>query len=241
MTVPSFMGDVASEVIAGLAVFVIVTLGGFLTFGRMRRIWRTLKFSNRMKRAGISNFFCSRQEFSTLKVGRSLSEYILTAEKELIYVGFYLSGGTDRARVDRALASLLQRRCHVELVLLDPDIEEDALQRIEEFLAIATGTLRGALQNAVAHFIAFAGSLSAEDRSRFVLRRHRTILACSAFLIDLGEVKARMLIDTKIHGAGRDFSYAMEFEGVPSAPSLAAEYAASFMRIAHRANVIPFP
>lgn len=236
-----FAQNVLSNIIAGLVVVALVGAAGFLTFGRLRQNWHVFRYARRMKKGGITNFFCTRHEFSTLRLGSTLSEYLSLTRKELIYVGFYLSGGTDRARVDDALTGLLQKGCRVELVFLDPDIEDNVLQCIERFLAIATGTLRTTLQHALTHFQNFAVALSEQDRARFFVRVHRTILASSAFLIDYDEADGRVLVDTKIHGAGRDFSYAIEFARSAPGPSLATEYAKSFKRLAVGSTLVTLP
>jgi hypothetical protein len=232
-----FFWDVAVDVVAALAAAIVVALAGLLSFKRIRRLAAAARYAWRMNKAGISNFFSSRQEFATLRRGRSISEYLLLAQKDFLYVGFYLSGATDRARVDTALRKLLQTGRRVELVLLAEDTDEAILIPVEQFLAIATGTLQGVLAHAFAHFKAFAATLSTDDRARFSLRRHRALLASSAFLIDHGEPQGRMLIDTKIHGAGRDFSCAIEFTGLFK-PGLATEYAESFQRIAQTAETV---
>ena len=227
-----FAQDIASNIVAALLIMALVACASYFTFGRLRRNWRMLRYARRMKRGGVTNFFCTRQEFTTLRHGRTISEYLLLARKELIYVGFYLSGGTDRAKVDDVLSTLLQRGCRIELVLLDPDLEDNLLRCVESFLGIATGTLRVTLQHAIGHFRSFAADLSTQDRQRFTVRVHREILSSSAFLIDYDDADGRVLVDTKIHGAGRDFSYAIEFARCPPAPSLASEYAKSFKKIA---------
>jgi hypothetical protein len=241
MSAMQFLESVLSDIVAALVVIILVAGVSFITFGGLKRNWRTVKFARRMRKAGVLNFFCNRQEYGTLRQGRSLSDYLLLAHREFIYVGFYLAGATDRARVDDALKALLRKGCRVELVLLDSDLQDELLHGTEDFLAIARGTLRGLLQHAISHFQQFAATLSADDRRRFIVRRHRAMLSSSAFLVDYDDPGGRVLVDTKIHGAGRDFAYAMEFTRAAAAPSLATEYANSFKRIAVASEVVAFP
>jgi hypothetical protein len=231
-----FLFDVAAHIVADLIVIAIVACLGLLTFRRLRLYVKAFGFARRMLRNGVVNFYCDRSEYRTARSEHTLADYMLRAMRTFTYVGFYLSSATDAARNDNALRELLARGCQVELVLLDERIDDEFLSMTERQLGIAAGTLRGRLEGAHRHFAEFAGCLSAEQRARFSVRRHSVQLASSAMFLDYGERDGRLLIDTKIHGAGREASYGIEFRTVARVSSLADAYAASFRRIAATAR-----
>jgi hypothetical protein len=199
---------------------------------------QALKFARRMLKNGFVNFYNSREEYYTARRQGTLDRYMLTAKKEFVYIGFYLSAATDTSRLDGALRKLLERGCRIELILLDDALENQMLSIIENHIGIAAGTLRARLKHAHSHFIDFAASLSAEQRSRFVVRRHRNVITSSVMFLDWSEPDGRMLIDTKIAGAGRDKSFGMEFRKTPQEGTLSSELALSFRRIADGAQPI---
>lgn len=155
----------------------------------------------------------------------------MTAKKELLYVGFYLSSGTDESRMDKALLDLVHRGCKVQLVLLDGTLDNGLLEILEQHIGIATNTLAGRLNNAYWHFQDLKAKMSIDGQQRFILKRHSAIITSSVFFVDWGEKNGRLLIDSKIPGAGREKSFGMEFIGNPVDGTLAMEWAQSFMWI----------
>jgi hypothetical protein len=185
-----------------------------------------------MRRNGILNFYNSRREYVVARSERSLSDYMLRCRRSFLYVGFYLAGATERDRVDSALSVLLERGCVVELILLDPTVSPDILRAVERYLAIPQGTLQQMLIHARDHFYGLRHSLSSIAQSRFTIKFHQEALSSSAMLIDEGEREGRMLVDNKIHQAGRDRSFGSEFLLNGRSTGLAEDLASSFKRIA---------
>jgi hypothetical protein len=98
--------------------------------------------------------------------------------------------------------------------------------------------LAARLKHAHAHFTKFSASLSAEECVRFTVRRHRNVITSSALFLDWDGPDGRLLIDTKIAGAGRDKSFGMEFGKTSQGATLSSELALSFRRIANDANSV---
>jgi hypothetical protein len=194
-----------------------------------------------MSKNGFINFYNSREEYYTARRQKTLEDYMLLAKKDFLYVGFYLSAATDTSRVDGALRVLLERGCRVELVLLDETLDDGLLNVMEKHLGIATATLKARLKHAHAHFAEFRASLSTEHRLRFIVRRHRNVITCSAMFLDWSDSEGKLLVDTKIAGAGRDKSFGMEFRKTVQATTLSSELASSFRRIADEAAASTVP
>jgi hypothetical protein len=110
--------------------------------------------------------------------------------------------------------------------LLDPNAPPETIRAVERYLAVPNGTLQQLLRHAHEHFRTLRSKLSVDAESRFA------ILSSSAMLLDEGESDGRMLVDNKIHQAGRDRSFGIEFLLNRDARGLAEDFATSFKRIA---------
>jgi hypothetical protein len=135
------------------------------------------------------------------------------------------------------LSTLLDRGCKIELVLLDPNAPRETIRAVERFLAVPDNTLQQLLRYAYEHFHTLRNKLSVDAQSRFTIKLHQETLSSSAMLLDEGEPDGRMLVDNKIHQAGRDRSFGIEFLLNSDARGLAEDFATSFKRIAAAASV----
>ena len=152
-----------------------------------------------------------------------------------MYVGVYLAGATERDRIDSVLSTLLERGCEIELVLLDPDAPRETIRAVERHLAVPNGTLQQLLRHAHDHFRKLRSRLSVAAQNRFAIKLHQEALSSSAMLLDEGESDGRMLVD-KIHQAGRDRSFGIEFVLNGDEKGLAEDFARSFKRIAEASH-----
>lgn len=234
--VTDLVWDVAGNVLANLIGLILIAIAGYLSRSRIRRLIRTLRFAWRMRENGILDFYNSRQEYVTARKERSLTEYMLRCERRFMYVGFYLAGATERDRIDSALSTLLERGCEIELVLLDPDAPRETIRAVERQLAVPSGTLEQLLRHAHDHFRNLRDRLSASAQDRFTIKLHREALSSSAMLLDEGEPEGRLLVDNKVHQAGRDRSFGIEFLLNRDTKGLAKDFASSFKRIAAAAR-----
>ncbi|MGA9601316.1 MAG: hypothetical protein WBS22_13895 [Methylocystis sp.] len=228
--------DIAVNVVANLIGAAIVIGIGFLSFKRASMILQTLKYARRMSKNGFVNFYNSRSEYYTSRRQVTWEKYVLTTNKEFIYVGFYLSAATDTSMVDGALKALLERGCRIELILLDDCLDQRLANIMENYLGIAAGTLIPRLRHAHDHFAKLRATLGADEQTRFIVRRHQNMITSSAMFLDWGEPEGKLLIDTKIAGAGRDKSFGMEFRNTGKEATLSLELAMSFRRIANGAT-----
>jgi hypothetical protein len=231
-----FVTSVVSNIVAELAVIFLVAAVAFVSRSGIRRLIRAARYAWRMNKNGVINFYNSRAEYFTSRPERTLPEYMARAKHRLLYVGFSLAGATERDRIDDAITDMLNRGCEVEIVMLDPDAPLGTIKAVEQHLAIADGTLGNVLRHARDHFLKLRNELSAAAASRFKIKVHAVPLVSSAMLIDEGETDGRLLVDNKIHGAGRDRSFGIEFRLDQNADGLARDFAQSFKRVAASAH-----
>ena len=234
--VHDFIVNVTSNIVANLAVLLIVAVVAFFSRSKLRNFVRVVRYAWRMNKNDIINFYNSRAEYVTSRRERTLPDYMQRAKRRFVYVGFYLAGATERDRIDGAITEMLDRGCEIEIAMLDPNAAPGIIHAVEQHLAIANGTLAQVLRHAHDHFLTLRQGLSTAAANRFVIKLHNVPLVSSAMLIDEGEADGRLLVDNKIHGAGRDRSFGIEFRLNQEADGLAKDFAESFKRIAATAR-----
>ena len=203
----SFVLGVLSSLVAAALV------AGFLAL-RARRPLSTLRLAAtvapRMNRAGIANVFASRDEYARNRRPSSVTDYMATAEHELVYVGFWLAQASEIEPLRQTLRLMLDSGVRVGLVLLDPDMNEAQLERVASVLGLSGAALRARLTTGWGDLLSFWGDLPDGVASRLALQRHCEHLQASAFIFDRGHRSAKALIDIKLYGLGRHESLGLE-------------------------------
>lgn len=164
----------------------------------------------RLRDAGVSNVFASREEYVRNRTPSSATDYMATAQHELLYVGFWLAQAGEIEALHRTLRSMLDRGVRVTLVLLNPAQQEDRQERVAAVLELSAAGLQSRLQNAWDDLISFRGDLPPGAASRLTLHRHSEHLQASAFVFDRGRPSAKTLVDFKLYGMGRQGSFGIE-------------------------------
>jgi hypothetical protein len=203
-----FWWGVGASVLAAFICFVIVQIKtrALLSWSTFSLFWSITK---RMKATGVSGFFATRADYSRCRKEKTIGEYIRTAEKELIYVGFWLAHGVEMENILQEIERLLNR-CPVELVFLDQNLSDELGEKIAGYLGMPPANLKSRLQNAWSDVLSFREKLPSDMKSRFAVRRHREFTASSAFIFDSGGEQAKTLVDFKLFGAGRASSFGIE-------------------------------
>jgi hypothetical protein len=133
-----------------------------------------------------------------------------TAERELIYVGFWLAQAGEIENLKGALRSILDKGVRVTLVLLDSDLDVGQRRKVAAVLDIDAAALGERLRLAWAELLRFRGDLPSEAAARLVLKAHQEHLQASAFLFDRDGASAKTLVDLKLYGIGRQASFGLE-------------------------------
>lgn len=215
-TVPKeFWLGVASSLLAAV-VFVVATVAAvrLRTAASLngRSIGAYISMTRRMAKAGVSNFFSERTDYARHQQYRTVSEYMLSASAEYVYVGFWLAHGTEVANIQRAIRAMLESGRRVELVFLDSNVDDVVLDRTAQYLALSSANLTARLRSAWDDMENFERTLSVEQRRRFRLLAHQQILTSSAQIVDQGHPGTRVLLDVKLFGVGREGSFGLEVQ-----------------------------
>lgn len=233
----NFWIGVLASLSAMLIGFVIVQIKtrAALSWSTLSLFW---SLARRLKEAGVSNVFPSRSDYRVHRKERSISDYVLTAKRELIYVGFWFAEGIEIDNTFNAMLQLLEKGCTVELVLMAQDLDTGLETKIADYLAISSESLHSRLVHAWADTRRFRAAISDDLKTRFILRSHKELVTSSAFIFDYGADCAKTLVDFKLYGAGRTRSFGIELKPSNIQDSLYLQTTVSFLGIKKKSLVI---
>lgn len=231
----NFLLGIAASLLASF-IFAFLVYGRTVFQLRGRDIILLWSVTRRLSANGIINFFATRADYIKYRQNGTVTKYIRTAERELIYVGLWLSHGIEMANIRETLESLLEHGCYVELIFLDPTVRY--IESLADFLALSTDSVVTRINQSIYQMTSLKDSLPENLKPRFVLKAHSKLTTSSAFLIDQDTEHARVLIDFKLYGLGREQSFGIEFQRVAAADSLYSRVVSSFMEIRRQARAI---
>ena len=127
----------------------------------------------------------------------------------------------------------------MEMVLLNPEIDDVRAEVIAAYLGITVSSFRVRLAEAWDQMRRYRQAIPAECRDKFVLRAHNEAVYSSCFIIDYGTPSAKVLVDIKLYGIGRENSFAIELVNPGTMNSLYDRFAMSFQRIRDKSTIEP--
>lgn len=198
-----------------------------------------IRSARRLQRAGINNIIPSRSDYRLLKGGETIANYLSSVKYSLIYIGFWHAKGVEMANIDRIFLELLRRGCSIELVLMSNTTNDTTSQIVASYLGIDVAGLRTRIEEAWRYIDALAKKIPHGERYRFVVRAHTNAVYASCFVIDRDTPSARILVDVKIFGLGRESSFALELVKTTQANNLFDRFLQSFLLVAEHAQVVP--
>jgi hypothetical protein len=204
-----------------------------LSWNELRLLWSTTR---RMRRNGIMNFFAKRSDYIKHRKEGTIPEYISLANRDLLYVGFWLAHGVDMSDIRNAMRELLERGCRIELIVINP--ENGYGKHLAEYLAMTPESLKIRIAHTVDQMREFRKSLTPELKTNFSIRTHTKLITASAFVLDRDTPKARILVDFKLYNAGRDNTFGIEFQAVQGKDKLYSRILDSLMKIRNSASTL---
>lgn len=209
---PEFWIGAASSVfatallVAGGAVYARTRTAAALNF---RHIPFLIGAARRMAYAGVYDFSRDRTDLARFAKHKSVADFMVSAQREYVYVGLWLAHGFENADITSSVRILLERGCRVELVMLSEDAPREAREAMARYLGVSFDSLDARLRAVWSDARTFRASLQPVHKRRFLLLQHMETLPSSAQIIDHGEPGARALIDFKLFGLGRDKSVSL--------------------------------
>ena len=233
----NFALGILSSIVAAIILALVVRLQLFL-YPNLRPAWNILKSIGRLRKAGINNIMTSRADYRFLRGGETIPRYLLGSVRfTLTYVGFWHAKGVEMENLRSVFIDLASRGHAIEMVLLDPDIDDSRISFMAKHMGISVTSFRHRLSDAWTEMIQHQREIPAQSRRNFVLKAHTEVIHSSAFIIDLGRPSARTLVDFKLFGTEREGAFAIELVPTRAPDSLYQRLTESFMSIRDAARI----
>jgi hypothetical protein len=229
---------VAASLAAALIIAVLlrVRTGVTVSWADIRLFWSV---AGRLRESGVLGFYPSRAAYVRNRRQHTIGEYVETARHELLYVGFWLAGGTEIENVTASFRRLLEQGCRIELVLLDPAMDKDLASAVAEYLGLTPISFQQRLDAAWQQFARFRASLPSDQAALLTLLAHSQLLTSSAFVFDVRTAEAKTLVDFKLFRVGREGSFGIELRPTASENGLYERTTKSFVAIRATARTVP--
>lgn len=162
--------------------------------------------------SGIINLFSCRKSYANHKDHGSPSDYIKKAESKVMYVGFWLSHGTEVGAIVETIKNIVLQNKKVIIVFVNPN-NDAVLTSSSNFLGISKNEVKTRVKTSIKKFLQLYMELPAGYRHNLQLKIHDVHLTASAFLLDFdSDEKCRILVDYKSYGFSREDSYGIEYK-----------------------------
>lgn len=230
-SVINFVLGVLSSVIAAVLLAVVVRLQ-IMFSPTLRPAWNIFKSINRLRKSGIVNIITSRSEYSFLKGRETIPRYLLkSVNHSLIYIGFWHAKGVEMENLRNVFVSLASKGCSIEMVLLDPEIDDERVSFMAKHLGLSATSFRNRLSDAWTEMTQYQSNIPTQFKRNFVLKAHTEVIHSSAFVMDLNRPSACTLVDFKLFGTEREGAFAFELMPTNAIDSLYLRVTESFMVI----------
>lgn len=231
----NFLLGVLSSLVASF-IFVFLVYGKTIFKLRSKDLQLFWSMTKRLRANGIVNFFASRADYVKYREHGTVTEYMATTKRELVYIGFWLSHGTEMTNIRETLDKILSRGCYVEFIFVNPQISY--LSNLADFLAIPEESILSRINQSINQMKEMRNSLPDNLKQRFILKTHDKLVTSSAFLIDQDTESEKILVDFKLYSLGREQTFGIEFNGKRSGSSLHSRMFTSLLNIRESAVIL---
>lgn len=224
------MMELAIGIISNIIVAILIFFGTKLYLGYKN--FKGIKGAARLNKdcfcAGIINVFPNRKTYAQHKDHGTSSEYILKAEHNIIYVGYWLSSGTELGNLKKAIQDSVSKKKTVTLVFMNP-YDAASLSICSKYIGIDAQNIKSRILNVLEDLLKFKNTLNSNTRY-LIIKVHNIPLSTSAFLLDTDlPRKCRILLDYKLYDCSREDSYGIEYENAEK--EITKKILASYMSI----------
>ncbi|QXE18694.1 hypothetical protein [Clostridium sp. 001] len=206
--VPFILGVISSIIATIICGFAIIFYKGAKGFPGIKIACRLIIDC---VNSGIVNLFSCRKVYSEHKDHGSPSDYIKKAECKVMYVGFWLSHGTEIGDITETIKYMILRNKKVIIVFINPN-NDVVLTSSSEFLGISKDEVKTRVRTSIKKIADLYEQVPVEYHHNLELKIHDVPLTASAFLLDFDSVEqCRILVDYKSYGFSREDSYGIEY------------------------------
>jgi hypothetical protein len=195
------------EIITGIVTTIICAAAVYI-YKKMRAI-KPISYkrpTKRIKEAGVVTFFYNRATL-TNDVG-TIGHYIKKANRELIYIGCWLSGALNAQDATEAIIEQCKKGVECKFCVLSPN--SPLIEYYAKFFDIPTASLIEKSRSALATLSRIRANLPNTDRHKLKIFIHDEFVNTSFWIIDPGMDNSIIQLDHKLFGRSRQFSYGFE-------------------------------
>lgn len=198
------------NLLVGLITFVATKM--YIGHKNFKGIKNAARLNKDCYHGGIINIFPNRKAYSQHKDHGTSSEYILKAEHNILYIGFWLASGIEMGNLKESIKKLISEQKTVTLVFLNP-YNPNSIETCSNYIGVSSESIKIRINTALGDILKFKNELPEDEKHYLIIKTHNIPLSTSAFIIDYNKTKkCRILLDYKIYNCSREDSYGIEFE-----------------------------
>lgn len=213
----SFVQLTTKDFIVGLVAAIgVALLGVFASPVRTRLVTRmklvlarrrVMKFSTRMYRQGVANFYVGRDDWLRHRQPPDLSDYLRVATSSVEIACYWMAQGTIEG-IPRVCGELAEQGIRIEIVMISPD--GPMADVLTSDLEIPPEVIRHNVRAGLNHLAEVRAGLSSDARKRFHVKVSRTLPQAAVILIDAGQPSGRLQLEFRPYRAPRWKSFSIE-------------------------------
>lgn len=222
------------EIIVGVIFLAITTFCAFM-WKKIKNIgiFKYRKARKRVAEAGMVTFYYNRKVLQS--DAGTIGDYIATAKKNVLHVGFWLSSSLTAQNLEKAVVDAINRGVTLEFCVLSPD--SPLIDHYTKFFDTGKENILSSINNTLSKLVAIKNSLSADKQRNFKLYTHSEIVTASFWVIDRDDPDNCMVqIDHKIISNPRYSSYGMEIKPSTDRKEFAESFIEGYTKVLLRAT-----
>lgn len=203
-----------AEVLVGIISALVLAILGYIavkTRGRIKTMWAGFQtgrqFGRRAARAGLSNFYVGRADWTRYRKPAQLTEYLDQANTSVRIVCYWMAQGTIEG-VPQTCGELAERGVDVEISMIDP------FGHLPEVLApdleMSPQAIRSQVRGSLEKFKSVRAGLDPDAASRLRVKVSDSLPQAAVIMLDSGTPTGRIQLEFRPYRSPRSDSFSFE-------------------------------
>jgi len=206
---------IASSLVAAIIVALYLNYKGIISLTLRKHKYRKL-FFNRVIKAGITNFYFSRKDYTRYRDGATLGAYLKNAKRTIKIIGLWMAESIEMEGIIEDLKRILEKDKFslLEIALIDPNSE--IVKPLSEFLGRDEEEVRRRVKASLESLLNMKTLLAEPFKQKFKVEVYTALPVASIIMLDDGEEYGTIQFDFKIYQAPRVNSFGFELKNTGS-------------------------